>query len=321
MIPLLLALATASPSPREAAEQLYDSAEQEEKQLDFSRALADYQASVAVDPSGRNVLRANARARWLRDRSEGNFAPLERLERVRRVPGSQGDAAAVDALARDLEAFPPGEVRLEARMFVAEAYATKLARPADAERELDALLDEPKGDVPIRAQAAERLAAVAMARGDTGAARHAADRVGKTDPQLVVKVARWARRRVLLRVAVGLLALFALLSGQAAARRLRGDRARALARFVPRAAAICVYLTIAAVVLANAFERGNATPFVLLPASVLAIAVAGRAWALAGSASPSARAARAALGVLAVASAALLVLAGIDVRYLESFGL
>ncbi|HEY1959622.1 MAG TPA: hypothetical protein VGH28_28630 [Polyangiaceae bacterium] len=325
VISLVVALAVTEPAARATAERLYESAEREEKALDLKDALADYEASVAADPSNRYVLRANARAGWLRDRSEGDFAPLVRLERVRRQEGSQRDAAEVDALAGDLEKFPAGEVRVEARMFVAEAYATKLARPRDAERELDALLDEPRAkstaDGPIRSQAATRLADIAMARADVASAKGAAARVASIDPELVVRVAHWARRRILERVAVAALALFAILAGQAAARRLRGARARELVRFVPRAAAICVYLTIVATALANAFERGNATPFVMLPASVLAIAVAARAWSLAGSSSPAARAARATFGAVAVASAALLVLAGIDVRYLESFGL
>ncbi len=325
MLLLALALETATPSARETAERLYDSAEQEEQSLDLRDALRDYDASVAADASSRYVLRAKARARWLRERSEGDFAPLERLERVRRDPSAQADSRAVDALADALEKFPPGEVRIEARMFVAEAYATKLARPREAERELDALLDEPRaktsGEAPIRAAAAARLADIAMARGDASAAKHAAARVASIDPQLPVRVARWARRRILERVAVLVLGLFAALSARAAGRGLRGERARTLFRFVPRAAAICAYLTIGAVLLANAFERGNALPFVFLPASVLAIAIAARAWALAGDSSRLARGARAAFGVLAVLSAALLVLAGVDARYLESFGL
>lgn len=323
---LALATALAATSPaREQAEKLYDKAEQEEHDLDLRHALADYEASIAADPSNRYVLRAQARARWLRDRSEGDFGPLERLERVRRDPSAQADSKQVDALAKDLEQFPPGEVRVEARMFVAEAYATKLHRTHDAEVELDALLDEPDtkagGAGPIRAQAAARLADIAMAQNDVATAKRAAGRAASLDRELPARVARWARRRILERVAIAMLALFALLSGQAAARKLRGDRARALGRFVPRAAAICAYLTVAGILLANAYERGNAMPFVLLPASVLGIAVAGRAWALAGSSSRGARATRAALGVLAVAAAALLVLAGVDVRYLESFGL
>jgi hypothetical protein len=316
-----IALASASPKARHEAEALYEQAEREERDLDFGAALAHYESSVKTDPSNRWALRATARAHWLRQRSEAGFVPLVKLERLRRDPTAQGDAQAIDSLAGDLERFPPGEVRVEARMYVAEAYATKLARPKAAERELDALLDEPNGDPPLKAQAAERLAGIAMARDDVPTARRAAARVTTFDPPLGKRVARWARRRILERGAVATLALFALLAGQAAARRLRGERLGELVRVLPRAAAICAYLALGATLLANAFEHGHALPFVLLPASALVVAALSRAWALSSSSSRRARAARAVFGVLAVASAAFLLLDRIDVRYLESFGL
>jgi len=316
---LVLALALS------VAEELYTTAEQEEKDLSLAAALHDYEASVAADPSNRWVLRANARARWLRERSEGDFAPLVRLERVRRDPTAQRDARAVEALAHDLEAFPPGEVRVEARMFVAESYLTLLGRPIDGERELDALLDEPgvktKGDAAIRAQAASRLVDIAMARGDVAAGKRAAARAGSGSAQLGARVAQWARRRLLERASVAVLAIFVLAGGAAAGRRLRGARVTALGAFVAKAALICVYLATFAAVLAGSYEGGHTMPFVMLPLAVLPIAVVARAWALAGASSKGARALRAVFGVVAVAAAAFLVLDRIDVRYLESFGL
>ncbi len=322
MSALVLALALAAGTGEAGtAEQLYEAAEQEERGLELSAALQHYEESVKASPSNRWALRATARARWLRDRSEGDFAPLVRLERVRRDPSAQRDAATVDALARDLEQFPPGEVRVEARMFVAEAYATQLGRARDAEHELDALLDEPKGDPPIRAQAASRLVDIAMARGDVDAAKHAATRASSAAPELLARVLRWTRRRVLERVAAALLAAFALAGTVTAARRLRGARAAALFAFAPKALAICVYLAIVAAVLAGAYENGHTLPFVALPASVLPIVVIARAWALAGAQSTAARATRAVLGAVAVVSAAFLVLDRIDAHYLEGFGL
>ncbi len=307
------------------SEQLYTSAEQEEHDLAFASALQHYDECVSSDPSNRWALRATARARWLRDRSEGDFAPLVRLERVRRDPSAQRDASTVDALARDLEQFPPGEVRVEARMFVAEAYATQLGRTRDAEHELDALLDEPSSkassDPPIRAQAATRLVDIAIARGDVGAARHAASRASSGAPQLLSRVARWVRRRLLERACAAVLAIFVLAGTITAARKLRGTNAAALGRFVPKAAALCLYLALFAAVLAGSYEGGHTLPFVALPASILPIAVVARAWALAGAQSPPARAVRAVLGALAVVCAAFLVLDRIDARYLESFGL
>ena len=320
MSALVLALALS------LAEELYTNAEREEKDLAFAAALHDYEASVAADPSNRWVLRSNARARWLRDRSEGEFAPLTRLERVRRDPSAQRDAGAVDALARDLEAFPPGEVRVEARMFVAESYLTMLGRPADSERELDSLLDEPapraSGDAALRAQAASRLVDIAMSRGDVASAKRAAARAGSSGAaQLGARVAQWARRRVIERTSAVVLALFAIAGCVAAARRLRGPSVAALVSFVGKAALICVYLATFAAVLAGSYEGGHTMPFVMLPLAVLPIAIIARAWALAGASSPRARALRAVFGAAAVAAAAFLVLDRIDVRYLESFGL
>ena len=320
MSALVLALALS------LAEELYTSAEQEEKDLSLAAALHDYEASVAADPSNRWVLRANARARWLRDRSEGDFAPLVRLEKVRRDPSAQRDATTVDALAHDLEAFPPGEVRVEARMFVAESYLTMLGRPADGERELDALLDEPgvktTGDAALRAQAASRLVDIAMARGDVASAKRAAERAGSSGAsQLGARVAQWARRRVIERASLAVVALFAIAGIAAAARRLRGARVTDLGAFSGKAAAICVYLATFAAVLAGSYEGGHTLPFVMLPVAVLPIAIVARAWALSGASSPSARALRAVFGAAAVVAAAFLVLDRIDVRYLESFGL
>ncbi len=308
------------------AEELYTNAEREEKDLAFASALHDYEASVAADPSNRWVLRSNARARWLRDRSEGDFAPLVRLEKVRRDPSAQHDTATVDALARDLETFPPGEVRVEARMFVAESYLTLIGRPNDGERELDALLDEPvaskaSGDAAIRAQAASRLVDLAMSRGDVASANRAAARAGSGAVQLGARVAHWARRRVIERVCAAVLAVFAIAGCAAAARRLRGARVAALAAFVAKAAAICVYLATFAAILAGSYEGGHTLPFVMLPLAVLPIVIVARAWALSGASSTRARTLRAIFSATAVVAVALLVLDRIDVRYLESFGL
>lgn len=317
----VLAAAPPESPTRVEAERLYGLAEREERDLDFAKALANYEESVRTEPSNRWALRSSARARWLRERSEGEFAPLAELERLRRDPNAQGDALRIDTLARDLETFPPGEVRTEARMFVAESYAAKLARPSDAERELDALLDEPKSDVPLRAQAASRLVNLAMARGDATAARHAAERVSKTSPTLTARVAHWARRRTTLHVATVLLSAFIALGVATAARNLRGARITALRKFAPKAALICVYLAIVAAVMASAYERGHTLPFLALPAALFPVLLVARAWALSGASSRAARTARAIFSVAAIASVAFIVLYKIDTRYLESFGL
>jgi len=319
---LVTSLSVASATPVFDAERLYTMAEQEERELEFGEALEHYEASIALDPSTRYALRASARASWLRRHAEGNFGPLVRLERVRRDSRAQFDGAAMDALAHDLEAFPPGAVRCEARMLVAEAYGSRLGRGADAQRELSSLLDEPViCEGPLRAQAATKLTDLAITRGDLPAARDAAARATKDAPELLPRVKRMERRLGLHRAALALLALSAVLGVWGAARTVRAGKGPLLARFAGRALVICVYLAIAGGLLASAFEQGHALPFVLLSASTLCVAVLARASALSGSRSRAARAGRAVLGATTVLAAALLVLERIDARYLESFGL
>ncbi len=289
--------------------------------MEFGEALEHYEASVAIDPSTRYALRARARVSWLHRHEEGGFAPLVRLEKVRRDPRAQFDGAAMDSLARDLEAFPPGAVRCEARMLVAEGYGARLARPSDAEHELKGLLDEPACEGPLRAQAATKLTDLALARDDLATAREAAARVTKDAPELFPRIQRLWRRRIFRRAAVVLIAVSAGLGLWGLFKTIRTGEGRQLARFAGRALAICVYLAIFGGVLANAFERGHATPFVLLSASTLLVVVLARASAIAGSRSYLARAGRALLGVATVLGAALIVLERLDVRYLESFGL
>jgi hypothetical protein len=104
----------------------------DEDDFAFARAVEDDRAAIKAAPDTRWAIRAGDRADWLRARSEGDFAPLARLERVRRDTAAASDPAAIDALARDLEAFPPGTVRVEARMLVAEANLGRLHRPEAA---------------------------------------------------------------------------------------------------------------------------------------------------------------------------------------------
>ena len=206
-------------------------------------------------------------------------------------------------------------------MLVAEAWSTSLARPTDAERELGALLEDPSGEPPLRAQAAMRLAEMAMARGDVAMAKRAASRVATIDEPLVVRVARWARRRVIERLAAGVIGVFVVGALATALRRIQRLSRTELRAFAPRAFAICAYLALGAALLANAFEQGNALPFLLVPACLLPILLLARAWALTGSSSRLARTTRATLSAAAVLAVAFLVLDRVDVRYLESFGL
>src|SRR5580658_6722828 len=98
----------------------------EEQDGAFERALAAQRACLAKAPTSGWARSARNRIAWISARSEGAFSPLARLERVRHDPVLASDPASIDALARDAETFPPGRVRAEARMFVVEAWQTRL---------------------------------------------------------------------------------------------------------------------------------------------------------------------------------------------------
>jgi hypothetical protein len=107
----------------------------DEEEGAFERALANQRSCMERAPYGSWARSARLRIGWISARSEGAFEPLARLQRVRGDPKLGGDRAAVEALARDADSFPPGRVRAEARMFAAEA----LARTKGAEEEAMAL--------------------------------------------------------------------------------------------------------------------------------------------------------------------------------------
>src|SRR5579884_2914119 len=142
-----LARATAAADDATAvAEAYFLLGKLDEDDMAFPRAMEDDRAAMKAAPNTRWAIRASDRIDWLRARSEGDFAPLARLERVRRDPAASSDPAAVDALAHDLESFPPGTVRVEARMLVAEAWLGRMHRPDAAVAQLRKVADDPKAD-------------------------------------------------------------------------------------------------------------------------------------------------------------------------------
>jgi hypothetical protein len=292
----------------------------------FARALDEDAACVAAAPNSRWAQRASDRIDWLRARSEGDFAPLARLERVRRDPALSSDPAAVAELARDADAFPPGTVRVEARMLVAEAWLGRLHRPEDALAQLRKVRDDPKAD-PLTARLAERElvdALVAEGRLDEAAAEARA-RANRLDPRFVRQTVRLVRRRSLRWTAVGALAGFVGLAGLALARATRrgaiGAAGRAVRSIAPIAVAFALYVGCAGGELASQYESGNSSPFIALAAAVLPILLLARAWGAVGSAGRAARAGRSLLCAATVVAAAFVLLDAMNPAYLEGFGL
>jgi hypothetical protein len=260
------------------------------------------------------------------DHGDEETAPRARLERVRGDPDLANDPAAIDALARDLEAFPPGAARVEARMLVAEAWLGRMRRPEAALVELQAVAGDPAAD-PLTARLAEgELVQALVASGRIVDARTEAHaRMGLLDQAFVRSVDRLARRRWLRRGAAVVLAAFAALSAVALARAHRrrslGEAARALGALAPAAIPFLAFVAIAGAVLASRYESGNAWPFLLLGATSLPLVLVARAWGAVGSARPADRFARAVLCAATVLAAAFVLLDMVNPGYLEGFGL
>ena len=250
----------------------------------------------------------------------------ERLDRVRQSPTLSADPATIDALARDVQSFPPGTVRVEARMFVASAWLGRMHRPDDAIPLLRAVSDDPDAD-SLTARLAERE--IVQTWIDEGrldeAAAEAASHADRLDPRVVKQTRTLLRRRAIRRGALVELGAFAGLAGASLLRALRrgalGDAGRALRRIAPVALGFAAYVAVAGGVLASHYETGNAAPFVAFGLLVLPLVFVARAWSAVGATSARARAGRAALCAVSVFAAAFMLLDAVDPTYLEGFGL
>ena len=245
---------------------------------------------------------------------------------MRRDPAASSDPAAVEALAHDLESFPPGAVRVEARMLVAEAWFGRMHRPGDAIGELRLVAQDPKAD-PLTQRLAERElvdALVATGRIDEAAAE-ATSHKNRLDPRFVRQVGRLIVRRTVWWGSLGVLAAFGLLAVaglvRAGMRRRLGTALRELRKLSPVAALFVAFVAVAGGVLASKYESGNAAPFLILGAGVLPLLLVARAWSAVGSQTSAARAARALLCGATVIAAAFMLLDWFGPQYLSGFGL
>jgi hypothetical protein len=292
----------------------------------YEAALAEDRAAAAAAPDTRWALRASERAGWLQARSEGGFEPLRRLEGVRRDPRRASDPQAVSALAEDAEHFPPGLVRVEARMFVAEAYLGRMRRTEDAIVELRTVARDPQAD-PLTVRLAERELVDALAaegRVDEAAAEARAH-AASLDPGFAAGIARLSRRRVVRVVAYGVLGSFAALVlfalVRARQRKSLGIVWNALRRFAPISAAFMAFVALAGGAIASSYERGNAGPFLWLGLVGWPLVMLSRAWSAVGSRKRGLLALRLALSSASILAAAFALLDGLTPGYLEGFGL
>jgi hypothetical protein len=206
------ALASAGDDASALAEAHLRLATLDEEDGDFASAREHDRACVAAAPVSRWGRTAKAREGWLSERAEGAFAPLARLSRAWGDAKFLDDAASVDAFAREAESFPPGTVRGEARLLLAESWLHHLHRADDGKRELLRVRDDPSSSPRSVISAERELADELLAEGRLDAAE---DEIRARGPQLEPafaakveeRLARRARRRALGWGSAGLAAL------------------------------------------------------------------------------------------------------------------
>jgi len=308
---------------RARARAMFDEGERATAELRFAEALAAYEKVITIDPGAPFARLARTRAADLAAHGEGGFAPLARLEAVRRQPSA--DRATIDALARDVASFPAGRVRGEARLVVAEAFWHRFGEIDLAASALGEVLADDAADRLTRALAMNELVALERQRGDLAAAHRAVESFPDLVPALRAEIGRLVRRVLLRRVAIGTVVVLGVIGLASIARLLLRTRdpervTRSVVR--PLAVGFALYLGGAAAILVRLHGDGDARPFIWLGLGVLGVDVVARAWRLgSGDTRAVARTSRAiacAAGVLAVA---FLSLEGANAGYLENFGL
>jgi len=314
--------AASSSDPDVAARGLFFLGEMDEEAMRFADAVTSYDACIARLPSNRYAQRAASRSSAIRSHAEGGYAPLARLETVRRDPALSNDLAAIEALVKDAESFPPGPVRVEARLLAAEAYRGRLGRPDRQIELLWQVVRDPRADVIASREAAVDIIDAEIRRGDLDAATRAAAELGpKLDAQHTAQITRLLRRRVAHAAAIGELAFVVLLLAVAVARGDAGTAARAAGRILPSAALFCGFAAAGGGMLASRYEAGNSMPFWMVAPAMLVVILVARAWSAVGSKATGARVARAVLCASSVFAAALLLMERLTPEYLEGFGL
>lgn len=313
-----------SDNPQTRARAAYTQAEQAANELHFAEAVEAYQRAIGIDPSAAFVRVARARLGDLRAHGEGNFVPLERLERVRRNANATREQ--IDALAHDAERFPEGRVRSEAQLVVAEAYWHRFGSPDLAVRALETALSDTAADRLTRALALSELVALERERNRLDAAAQVLARFPDLAPNLRAEVQRLLRRVWLGRVAMGIVLGVVVLGLVSVARAIfwQGRDAEAVLRRVVRASSVAfaLYMGGAASLLVRLHGEGDVRPFLWLGFGVLAMDAAARGWRLGfvdeRRAARIGRALTCGVGVLAVA---FLALQYADATYLETLGL
>jgi hypothetical protein len=320
------ASAAALAQESDGGEARFHRAQDEERAGAFALALADDRACAQAFPDSRYGAWAAERASWLERHAEGGFAPLARLERVRNDPALADSARELDALLDDAKAFPPGEVRAEARLFVASAWLGRMRRPREALDLLRAVAGDASADRATRVLAEHELVGALLdARQLASAEREARAHPDRIDATLAARLGRLRRSARIDAASLAMLGIVAAAAGTAlvrAARRGVLPRALAAARaLAPMAIAFGGYSALAGGGLASLYDGGHGAPFARLGATIVPLVLVARAWSAIGSDAAGARVGRALLCAAAAIAAAIVTAHQVDPTYLDGLGL
>jgi hypothetical protein len=202
-------VALAAGAPGATGEAQFQLGARDEAAGDFAAALAHYRASVTSSSSGRLARNARRRIDWIEERSQGGFAPLAALARLRRDPSALDDPAVATRLAAEAESFPPGPVRSEVRLRIAQAWLRQPTRRAEALDELRRIVSDPSAGAADAVLAERALVEAFLAAGQLDAARQEVV-AHPFDPTATAIVERQLHRRFLRRTVEAALIAVAL---------------------------------------------------------------------------------------------------------------
>lgn len=324
VIGLFAKIAHASPPSAEAEESpatLFTRAEAAEESMQFAEAAQLYRRLLDETPSFYKAPRARARLTNLEAHAEGDYAPLTRLESVRRDPALAASPDAISALEKEAESFPDGPVRTEARLFAAGAWLSHLADPSRAIAPAEAVVRDTGADPLSRKLALRQLVEAHRLGEDLPSAVAAVDAFPELLPDLWDEVHREARRVWLRRGALGTMLALLLWGGFVSVRLLRNlgfSHTRALL-LRPLPLICAAWIALAGAWLATSYDASDPSPFLFLGAQLVLIDIAARA--LSAGSKRVAPPIRAGLCLAAALAAAFLALDMSDPAYLDSFGL
>ncbi len=273
-------------------------AEDAEDRAEPIDALDAWQHVIDVGPTSRLAGRARTRIAWIRARDEAGYGPLRAMMAFLARAPSARDEAAVAAFEATTAAMPAGRVRGESRLAVAGEWA-RLGEQERAHAAWAAALDDPSVEPSARTLVLESMARSRMDAGDLAGAIDELDAADLGGLSLHDVASRRLRAATWVPVSYGVLATFVLVVLVLVARSRRALAALRSLLAAPLRVVIAAVLAFGPLAIVawwgdesqGAFEAFAPWSFAIVLLSFLA------------AESTEARAARAGVGVLAIAAA------------------